>query len=273
MSYPLVGNEATITSWAGTANAAMLAKLTDTDFNIDADVEGMDVTGAGVADFALIPGEKSLTAKLSGFLLDGSSPVKVIGSLGDVVLSAGYTNILKRAKFTSEPVAIHDITEMRSSPEFKTFRPDTVLRNTFEFDCLVEDDVDIGDLPKIGDADVTATLTYATGKTLAGSAQILGRRFGMPKDGLQLASFRGEYNGAVTAAGTNAFFTAGALVVPEWPDGIQTDPVLVFNTGGSGTGDVWTVSAFWSRLTVAWEVGKPVTVEIDLQPTGALVKS
>lgn len=277
MSFPLVGNDASVTSWVGTFNAIMLAKLTDTDLDFDGDVEGQDVTGSNVGSFVLIPGEKSFTSKLTGFLLDEAAGNKVIGSLGDVSLAAGYTDILKRVKFTLETVATHDITEMRVNPEFKEFRPDTVIRGIFEYDCLVAEGVSQGDLPAIGDSGVATTLTYATGtggatpKTIAGNAQILGRRFSMPKDGLQLVSYRGTFDGDMTAAGANAFFPVGVFVTPTWNDGVN-NPIFTFNTGGS-VDQEWAVSAFWNRITLSWEVGQAATAEIDLMPSGALTKT
>jgi hypothetical protein len=276
MGYQTIGLEGTITSWAGTNNATLIAAITEHTCQLNIDGGTADRTGyaASLSSMAMGPGLRSWGGTISG-RFSGSGTAEV-GYLGAVTYAAG--NVLHVTDWKLDVKAKElDITTYNASTTavgWKSFRPG-ILNWSGSYGTLVDSGV-APTLPSApGVASTSAVFTITTGKTLTGN--ILPSQVGLaiPVGDLNKLSYSFVGDGAFTSAGANSLFPAAVVALPMWDetsgDGVA-DTALVFKSN-TGTGGTFTGNAFWTGISITHKPNAYIDVSVTFRGSGAMTPS
>lgn len=266
-----LGLEGIVTSWTGTANTALIGAITEHTATLNIDGGTADRTGyvASLSSMAMGPGLRSWSGSIKG-RYSGAGTAQV-GYLGAVTYASGYTYHVQgwSAAIKSKALEITAYDASATAAGWKQFRPG-ILSIDGKYDALV-DSANAIVLPTApGSASAAATFTLTTGVTLA--ANILPSAIGVtvPVGDLNKVAYSWVADGALTAAGSNNIFAAGAVALPDWDtsgtDGVP-DATLVFQAASSRT---YTGAAFWTSINIDHKPGSYIDVTVNFQGSGAL---
>lgn len=273
MPFPLIHAEGSVPTWgaAGLYNT-LLSRLSPNTATLTGSSDAQDVTPIGGANRIILPGlgqwSASIAARWAG--------TPRLGNVGLVAFSAGgYTLHVESWSLTVETEAL-DITRFNATnPTWRLFRPSHVQWSG-TITARVDDATALANLHIATDSSTatalpTLTLTYgedATANTLAGSVMLNTISVNQSPGALTTVEYGFTGTGALTAAGTNTIFPAGAVGTFLWDQlGATTNTLLTLT---AGTGRTYSGSAFLRSLTMTCAVGDPVEVSIEAQGSGVL---
>lgn len=281
MSRPLIGVEGALTSWGVSSNfyADMFANMRVRGARLMVTEEPEDVTGLGGTTQSTLGKLKSSTTTIRGYV----ATTPRLGNVGLVTSGAGYVLWVDEWSITIEPKNVHDITAFNVSdtlgsgvPYWKRFMPDYV-RWFGSYSGRLDDTTPI-ELPKDSGATAeTFVFHYAASSaaTLSGSAIVTSLDPNIEVGQASRASFALEGTGNLAAAGASDFFSSGAagytFGIPLWSQGGTIQGAHVITAATGRTFSVY--DSFFRRITIGAKVGEPVTVEIELQNSGAVTRA
>lgn len=281
MSRPLIGVEGALTSWGTASNlyADMLARLRCRSAVLTITEEDEDVTGLSSTTRSTLGKLKASTTTISGY----AATTPRLGNVGLVSSTGGYALWVDEWSITIEPVAVHDITSMNVGdtlsagiPYWKRFMPDYVQWSG-SYGARLDDTTGIT-LPF--DSGVTADtfeFHYAASSAakLSGSAIVTSVNPSVVVGQPSRATFAFRGTGDLVAAGSSDFFSSGGtgytFGIPLWSQGSTIQGAHVITAATGRTFSVY--DSFFRRITIGAKVGEPVTVEIELQNSGAVTRA
>lgn len=270
MAYPIIGVDGAVTSWINGIYATIIAGLSPNSATLNIFADDFDVTGLGVSPTTSLSGLRSSSGNISGRINFGSTPR--IGSQGLVTFASGYVVHCYAWTVDIQTTAVHDITEYNATePGWKTFRPDrNVARGTFT--CRVDNSTDIS-LPQAANA-VGAAIVLKWGENtsderLEFNAVVTVAAVRIVTPGVQEVTYSFVSSGTITPYGTAGILGTSAtpLAVPTWnyDTGSLVSHLLTLT---SRTGQVFTVEAFYTRISISCNISQPLEISIDYQGNG-----
>lgn len=279
MSWPTIGAEGTITSWGSTNfYSTFLAAITPNAGTMTISNDAQDVTGINAYAATTIPGLKSATATIAGFLNNaGSAGAPYIGNAFTLTFSGGYVvNPISWEWTASSPD--HDITSRTiggGTPLWKYFRPD-IFSARLRYTCFVDSSTTIA-LPLDPNAATSScSLAYGNSATLAANGIITNVPISIVRGQRNLVTYElmgtGSWVSANGPFGTSRTFGNTANTDPLWTAGVPTSSpagALVLNTGNSKT--LTAQDSFWTQLRLAGTVSGAVQASANIRVTGTVV--
>lgn len=266
-----LGLEGIVTSWAGTANTVLIGAIGEHTCNISVDGGTADRTQyvASLSSMAYGPGLRSWNGSIKGRYI-GAGTAQV-GYLGAVTYASGYTYHVQdwSAGIKAKSLDITAYDASATAAGWRQFRPG-LLSIDGRYNALVDSANAIVMPTAPGTASAAATFTLTTGVTLAGN--ILPSQIGVviPVGDLNKVAYSWVMDGALTAAGSNNIFAAGAVGLPDWDasgtDGVP-DTTLVVQ---AASGRTYTGAAFWTSINIDHKPGSYIDVTVNFQGSGAL---
>ena len=154
-----------------------------------------------------------------------------------------------------------DTTDLSATGRWLTSKPG-LISATGVIECYLADDTGV-DVPLPGATDgseATATLQILTSNTLAGAFSIESVDYALSPSEEALLILGVRATGAITAAGTSQFFSAGVVTPNQSP----SSDTITLTHDASGSKNV-SGAAWWNAITV--------TVEVSFVGTGALAST
>lgn len=249
------GLTGSVTSWAGTFNAAMLALLKPATFTLDTSADSLDTTAfnAGAAIVAnKIKGLKSWRGQFAGPL---ATPAH--GITGAVSGTAYSTNVQRWSmSLRCNPL---DATAYPIASSYKAFIPGLVS-GSGSFDAIVDGTTAITEAGASTEPS-TGTFTISTGNTLAASLFTTGAQIISRVGDLNVVRYSFDIDGHVTSVGTaNIIPAATTLATP-----VAGALVLTAASGRTYTG-----SAFWTSLDIVVDPAAISLCSVGFQGSGAI---
>lgn len=248
------GLTGSVTSWAGTFNAAMLALLKPATFTLDTNADSLDTTAfnAGAAIVAnKIKGLKHWRGQFSGPL---ATPAH--GITGAVSGTAYSTNVQRWSmSLRCNPL---DSTSYPITSNWKTFLPGLVM-GSGSFDAIVDGTTPITEAGSSTEP-ATGTFTLSTGNTLAASLFTTGAQIVSRVGDLNVVRYSFDIDGHVTSVGSaNIVPAASTLATP-------VAGALVLQSAASRT---YTGSAFWTGIEIVVNPAAISLCTVSFQGSGA----
>lgn len=281
MGYQTTGAEGTVTSWAGSDNAALLSAVRAMSASVQAVGESIEVTGLGDYGMRSIPGLISWTAALEGYPLTLSSAPQ-IGNVGNVSFTnAG--NVMIESFTLNLSADVHDITALGASPTYRTFRPGKI-RWSGTLNAKLDHTLTPVLPALVGAAPLAATFTYGTTATAAGDIQITNVAPAISVGNISVVPITFVGTGKIALAGANSIFGAktygrfsgesGASAAADMPANSSVSGTLqplVINLSRDGTQVLTGADAFWSSLAITCGVGAATKISIGVQGSGSIL--
>ena len=267
---PILGYQGTVTSWAGTANTALIAALGEhtATININGGTADRTQFGASLVGTSAGAGLRTWDINLTARLLTSGSAQ--VGYLGAVAVSGSdmYTLHGRRWSMNFDVVAQEE-PELGSSAVVAGWSQFLrgMMTVTGEYEVLV-DDTTVLKLPFTPTTSLpTGTFTLNTGNTLAGEIIPTALNIEEPVNGIVKARYGYRLNGALTAAGTGNLFAAGSVALPDFDYGTPANNNIVFT---AASGRTFTGAAFWRSIGITVEPSQYIEVSVVAQGYGAL---
>lgn len=270
MAGPIIGYQGIVTSWAGTANTALIGAIGEhtATLNISGGTADRTQFAASLVGTSMGAGLRSWEATLSARLL--TSGAAQIGYLGSVAISGSdaYTLHGRRWSMNFNVNAIE-------TPEFGSTAVvagwTQFLRGlmdvTGDYTVLVDDTTALK-MPFTPTTSLpTGTFTLNTGNTLAGELIPTALNIGEPVNSIAEATYGYKLNGTLTAAGTGNLFAAGSVALPDFDYATPANNNLVFTMA---SGRTLTGPGFWKSLSISVDPAQYIDIGLTIQGYGAL---
>lgn len=273
MSYPIIGVDGSVTSWSsGDLYATIVSRLSSNRARLNIFTDSFDVTALSTAQATHLAGLYSSSGTISGRPNFGGTPRTGAGGL--VTFESGYVLHAYRWNIDISTTQVHDITPFATTPPtYKKFRPDrTVISGTYT--CRVDATADIARTTALHETGASITLRYgdsSTDGTIAFNAVTTVADVDIVTPGLQEVTYSFVGSGAITPAGTGSVLGTDPvpLSMPPWEfsSGSQVSRLLTLT---AITGKTYTVEAFFTRISLACQMGQPVEMSVDFQGSGSV---
>ena len=275
MGYQTIGVEGNLTSWAGTFYSNLVSKIRSQRVNVTIGNQTIDVTGLGSYGATFIPGLSDWSATIDAFTLTQSTNTAPNTGENANVTFTNSTNVyIDSYTLNIESVPV-EITNFSASPPvlWRSFRPD-MIRWSGTMNARIDSANDIL-LPFLSNASpVSATFTYDTNATLAGSILITRTDPAIQVGGAAVLPISFVGTGTLTPAGTasvigtTAFGGTSDTGIPEWNSSGSSAKafVVALNSGNTLTG----VDSFWQSLSLSVGVGQATKLAIGVRGSGGL---
>lgn len=159
-----------------------------------------------------------------------------------------------------------DTTDLAATGRWVTNKPG-LIRAFGVIEAYLADDAGV-DVPLVGATDgseTTATLQMLSSNTLSGAMSIETVNYALSPNDEALIVLGVRATGAITAAGSSNFFSAGVVAPQADPSG----DTITLTHDASNTKNV-SGSAWWNRITVTVPFNDVITCEVGFVGTGAL---
>ena len=257
-----VGHQASLTSWA--SSELLVANLTATSISITDSAAIGDATGLGQSGASFATLLRSATGSFSARWKGGGTPKT--GAAGALAFDPTYYGVSDG----DPPIGFTDFSlnlswgalEISSSTDatFDTTFRAGILSWSGSINLRLDDTEPLTQSQISGNAVIEATFNLDATHTFVGNIWITGTSKTASINTTSAQSFSFQGTGALTAAGANNLFAAGAIP-------IVTPRVLVATYA---TGRTVSASAFPSSVSITVPRNEMINVDVGVQYTGAL---